>query len=201
MQQPPQKPSAWKRFTLWYGRLSGRGKLIFWAVIVVVIVIGVIVNATSQPAQTAQISSTPTPVPTATPKPTPSPSPTPATTQAKIVDLINANATNTSKVDIEQNDGKTVVVQLTMNSASGDNATYRGWIQQNCFAVEKALYTANISSLGDVDIAFRGVDFPGPIGVCDLTQKTASGFTWSSLKPETAWTKYDQASFYTNISS
>ena len=203
---PPQRPNALNRFLAWYRRQTRPMQVIVaLGLIAAVIFVGsAAVSGIVQGSQQA-LEPTPTvasqPTPTSAPTRAPTPQPTLSTTQ-RITQLVHDNASNFSKIDMTQNDGKTVVVQITLNEAL-DKGSARAMIQENCFNVEKALWTARIASLNDVDLAFRGpaVDKFGnnsiaPYGVCDLTKATAAKFNWDNLSPPAAWDAYDSAQFY-----
>jgi hypothetical protein len=213
MQQPPQypyhqpdpiptppRPGRIARFRSWYREQPRYMQIVVGIIIAgcVVFVVSAAISGVVQGIQNPIVVATPqATVATKTAKPTPAP--TKALTQAQqVAQLITSNATN-GKVDVTDNDGKTINAIITLNSAP-DNLTYQTWIKQNCFAILKAEWTAKIPGLKDVNLAFRGVDFPGPVGRCELTSASAAKTPWAALDPDSAWiAAYDVAMFYTDI--
>lgn len=202
---PPRQPGRISRFVSWYRIQNILVKIIVALAILFVIgfvgsaaIAGVVQGVQEPIAATPTVASQPTSAPTQAPTPTA----TKQLTQVQhVAQLITSNVSNDNKVEVTDNDGKTVNAIITLNSAFGDNNTYQTWIKQNCFAILKAEWTANIPGLKDVNLAFRGVDFPGPIGRCEVTAATSKKDPWSAFDPDTAWTAaYDVASFYPAIS-
>lgn len=211
---PPQQPGRIKRFTSWYMRQNILVKLIVAALIAfVVIFVGSAAiagiaesnQADTNPTPTTAVASQPTsaptqavaPTPTTPPKPTPTP-----TVKQHIEQLVKDNTSQSTKIEFTQNDGKDVSVTITLSDQLTPGFA-RNTIQENCFNIEKALWTAHIAGLDDVNLAFNGpsVDKYGnngtsPYGECDLTAGTAKKFNWDNLSASSAWDAYDLAVFF-----
>lgn len=199
---PPRRPNALARFITWYRRQVLAVKLIVGVLILGAVIFvcsaaasGIVQSSTAVATPTAQASQ-----PTATSAPTQAPTPTPVLTAAQRIDqLVHSNASNAAKVEVTENDGKTANAIITLNSA-GDNGTYQSWIRQNCFAIEKAVWTAGISGLKDLNLALRGVAFPGPIGRCEMTSAKNAQVHWPDLSADSAWpSAYVLAQYYPAI--
>lgn len=213
--QPPRQPGRLRRFARWYRVQNIIVKFVVGVAILACVlfvcsatIAGVAQSISESDATpTAAVASQPTQAQaTSTPTRPVTPTPTP-TAKQRIQQLVTSNATDADKIDITQNDGRDVSVTITLKEAL-DQADARNSIQQNCFSIEKALWTAPLTGLDDVDLAFRGpaTDAFGnpttaPYGECDLSAPTAAKFNWSNLTPSTAWHAYDLAVFYKIIQS
>lgn len=208
-QPPPRQPGRIRRFVAWYRRQSRLMQLVVaLAILAIVLFVGSaaisgIVESIQEPlvAPTSVTADQPTSAPTQASTPTNTP-----TVKQNIVQLVDSHTSDADKIEFPQNDGKTVVVQITLSEQLDSNSA-RITIQDNCFNIQQALWTAHIASLKDVDLAFRGpsVDKFGnksiaPYGVCDLTKATAAKFRWDNLNAQSGWNAYDQAMFYAIIS-
>lgn len=206
--QPVPRPGRLKRFTNWYRVqilpiriVVGIGILACALFVCSAAIAGVVQSATESNTPTpaaavSQPTDTPTSLssPTATPKPTATP-----TMLQRIQKLVSDNASD------DDHNGATlsgdVIIATVQLSEALDNADYRNIIQQNCFAIEKAIWGAHLS-ISDANITFRapatdkyGNPSLAVAGHCGLTKQTAAKFNWGNLTPQTAWDAYDDAGF------
>lgn len=198
-QQPTYAPPPLPHRRPWYRRP------ISLIAIAIVFVVLLIIGATSN-SDGSQASATPTSTlaqatqaPTATPKPTAT-----LTVDQRVQQLVSSNASEAKsvKTSYASND---VEVNIVLDEAF-DNGSYRTIIQENCFNIQKALWTGHISGLDDVNIAFSGPatdKYGNPMtaafGECELGAKTAAQFNWPGLDQQSAWQAYDLARFYAII--
>lgn len=175
-----------------------------WIIIIVVIVLLAIVGAISN-AQNPQTQASPTTQTQPTSNATTAPTATLTTTQ-RVQQLVQANATLDDKVETSVQGG-TVVVTETLSEAF-DNNGYQLAMKDNCFNIEKALWTSKFGNLTDIEINFQGplVDqygntSVGAMGACELLAATAAKFNWSNLSPDMAWQDYDNAVFASAVQS
>jgi len=200
--QPTYMPQSPRRRP-WYRRPVPL--IIIGVVFVVLLIIGATSNSdgsASQASTTPTVQATrPPATPTATPKPTAT-----LTVSQRVQQLVSSNASEAKsvKTTYASND---VEVNIVLDEAF-DNGSYRSIIQDNCFNIQKALWTGHIASLDDVNIAFSGPatdKYGNPMTAafaeCELGAQTAAKFNWSNLSQQSAWQAYDLARFYAIIQS
>lgn len=91
-----------------------------------------------------------------------------------------------------------VTVGWTNDIQISDVAKEQERVKSICFAIQQALWTnglalrqVTVTVLGPVVTGYTEDDLDAH-GAARLTAKTAAGFPWASLTPDTAWDRYDE---------
>lgn len=112
-----------------------------------------------------------------------------------------AVVSDTSQVQMKYEANRTLQVILTVSwnatYTSNDVPTEQERVKGICFKAQRALWTTGVT-ISDALVIVLGPladEYGEPTvdahGTAELAVKTASGFAWAALDPDTAWTRYD----------
>lgn len=186
--QPPMRPPKKKsRKRLW---------LILAAVVLVLVVVSAVASQgqSQQPAPTTQATQQPTTQPT-TQAPTQPPAKiTPQTSiQSQLQSIVQkSGAAYVGGATVSYDASAKYAHVFESFPVTGDHSLDVSRIKQDAFAIQKAIWQAQVSGVDAIQVLFNSDDAtPQRIATCELERTTAVKLQWANITSDQAWSDYD----------